>query len=113
MHNLFVLYTSKIRDTRDTRDTKKKNLIQIIAMNYNEFYKLFPSLIQERFARWRLLQDLKEPFIKYANVNIQINNITNNIHNTNHINFDRAKSKKVKHVERTVRSMRECYQQHK
>lgn len=105
-----VLYTSK---------RKKKNLIQIIAMNFNEFCKLFPSLIQERFARRILFQHLKEPFIRYANLNIQINHITNNtnntnnIHNTNHINFVQAKAKEQEHIEHTVRSMRECYQEHK
>ena len=98
-----VLYTSK---------RKKKNLIQIIAMNFNEFSKLLPSLMQERFARRILFQHLKEPFIKYANLNIQINHITNNIQNNNHINFVQAKAKEQEHIEDTIRSMRECYEEH-
>lgn len=69
---------------------KKQGLIQMITMNKQEFLKIKHFLKQERFARRMLFSELKEPII-HLNVNIQINNTTNNISNfASHKNREKA-----------------------
>ena len=61
---------------------KKSGLIQLIAINQNEFRKLATTLTQERFGRRILLHKPERPFIINLNVNIN-----NNINITNNFNF--------------------------
>jgi hypothetical protein len=56
---------------------KKPGLIQMFTMNKPEFLRILPFLKEERFARRILFSDLKSSIIN-LNVNIQINNVTNN-----------------------------------
>jgi hypothetical protein len=56
---------------------KKPGLIQMFTMNKPEFLKLQTLFKQERFARRIVFSELKSSIIN-LNVNIQINNVTNN-----------------------------------
>lgn len=56
---------------------KKQGLIQMFTMNNSEFMKTRFVLKEKRFARRVLFSEIKGPIIN-MNVNIQINNTTNN-----------------------------------
>jgi nucleoside-triphosphatase THEP1 len=56
---------------------KKPGLIQMFTLNRPEFLKIQKLLKQERVARRVIFSELKGPIIN-LNVNIQINNVTNN-----------------------------------
>lgn len=71
---LRVLYDSVV---------KKAGIIQMIAMNKQEFAKLMYLFSQKRFARRLLLHKPKAPFIINVNINIINNTINNNTINNN------------------------------
>jgi hypothetical protein len=62
---------------------KKPGLIQMFTMNKQEFLNIKHTLKQERFARRMLFSEIRNPIIN-LNVNIQINNVTNNYADIRH-----------------------------
>jgi DNA replication protein DnaC len=78
---------------------KKPGLIQMFTMNKQEFFEIKDLLKQERFARRMLFSELKGSIIN-LNVNIQINNITNNYGDLKHSEQTQMKE--------NIRRMDEC-----
>ena len=105
---------------------KKAHMVQIIAMNNNEFRKLAYTLQQQRFARRILLHKPENPFIVNVNINVnQVNNVNNvgnitntfNIsemaNNTHHHNdfFQQHQEDERIHIQNTIQKIKEIARQ--
>lgn len=78
---------------------KKAGIIQLIAMNQNEFRKIAYTLMQQRFARRLFLHKPGKPFI--VNVNIQNLNIINNNINMHSNDFKKHQQQEQRHIVET------------
>ena len=107
---------------------KKANMVQIVAMNPNEFRKLAYTLAQERFARRLLLHKPEKPFIVNVNINFNQVNQVNHVNNVNSVSnitntfdvsqmannthqdndfFHRHQQEEQLHIQNTIQKIRE------